>query len=128
MKKTIILISVFILVATVFVGCGRTTEEKKEIISPGNIQKISVELFDQSKRTFEDDNINLVTEMINKAKLTRKKSVQDAPDILPLGKITINDGEEIIYYYQKNDKYYIEKPYSGIYETAVDVNAFLSNL
>ena len=128
MKKTIILISVFILVATVFVGCGRTTEEKKEIISPGNIQKISVELFDKSKKTFEGGSISQVTEMVNKATLTREKSVQDAPDIHPLGRIIINDGEEVIYYYQKNDKYYFEKPYSGIYETSIDVNDFLSEL
>ena len=128
MKRLIIIISVFILVATVFVGCGRTTEGKKGIIPSGNIQKISVELFDKSKKTFEGGAVSQVTEMINKATPTREKSVQDTPNSLPLGKITINDGEEVIYYYQKNDKYYIEKPYSGIYETSIDINNFLSEL
>lgn len=130
MRTYVKIISMLILVAimTVLIGCGVATEGGTGIISSENIKNISVELFDQSKKTFEGDAISQVTEMINKATLTREKSVQDTPDIRPLGKITINDGEEIIYYYQKNDKHYIEKPYVGIYETTVDINAFLSEL
>ena len=123
-----IAICMLVVILAVMVGCGGTTESSERIITSDNIQKISVELFDKSKKTFEGGAVSQVTEMINKATPTREKSVQDTPNSLPLGIITINDGEEVIYYYQKNDKYYFEKPYSGIYEIAVDVNAFLSNL
>ena len=123
-----IAVCMLVVILAVMVGCGGTTESSERIITSDNIQKISVELFDKSKKTFEGGAVSQVTEMINRATPTREKSVQDTPNSLPLGKITINDGEEVIYYYQKNDKCYFEKPYAGIYETAVDVNAFLSEL
>ena len=123
-----IAICMLVVILAVMVGCGGTTESSERIITSDNIQKISVELFDKSKKTFEGGAVSQVTEMINKATPTREKSVQDTPNSLPLGIITINDGEEVIYYYQKNDKYYFEKPYSGIYETSIDVNDFLSEL
>jgi len=121
-------VCMLVVILSVVVGCVGTTESSEKIITSENIQIISVELFDKSKKTFEGDSISQVTEMVNKATLTREKSVQDAPDTHPLGRIIINDGEEVIYYYQKNDKYYFEKPYSGIYETSIDVNDFLSEL
>lgn len=115
-------------IMAVLVGCGAATEDGAGIISSENIKEFSVELFDQSMKTFEGDAIGQVAEMLNQATLTREKSVQDTPDRSPLGKITINDGEEILYYYQEGDKNYIEKPYVGIYETAVDIDVFFSGL
>ena len=120
-------VCILVIIMAVIVGCGGATESSEGIITSENIQKISVELFDKSKKTFEGDAVGQVAEMINKATPTREKSVQDAPDTLPLGRIIIND-DEVIYYYQKNDKYYIEKPYTAIYETSVDINTFLSEL
>ena len=130
MRTYVKTISMLIIVAimAVLVGCGAATEDGTGIISSENIKEFSVELFDQSMKTFEGDAIEQVAEMLNQATLTREKSVQDTPDGSPLGKITINDGEEILYYYQEGDKNYIEKPYVGIYETTVDIDVFFSGL
>lgn len=124
----IITICAFVVMITVIIGCDGTKDNYTEIISSNSIDNISVELFDGSKRIFEGNTISVITETINRATLTEKVSVQDTPDSLPLGKITIDNDKEIIYYYQKDNKYYIEKPYVAIYETTVDINSFLLEL
>lgn len=123
-------IAVFIIIVTMatLIGCSGTKGNNAEIISAENTKNISVVLFDGTEKTFDGNKIDALAEMINKATPTENSSVQDVPDALPLGKIIINDGEEVIYYYQKNSKYYIEKPYTYICETTVDINSFLSEL
>ena len=127
MKKTLILTITFVIVVAL-IGCGKTFETKESLISTKNIEKISVELFDKSTKEFKGDSVNQITDTINTASLTEKESVDDSPNIHPFGKITINDGEEIIYYYQKNGKSFLEKPYTGIYKISVDINSFFENL
>lgn len=123
-----IAICIIILMMAIMVGCGGTKDDGKDIISSGNIDNISVDLFDGSTKELEGDAINKVMGIINDATLTGEDSVNDTPDASVFGKITVNDGEEVFYYYRENDKYYIEKPYAGIYETDVDVNTFIEEI
>lgn len=59
-----------------------------------------------------------------------KESIQDVPNVETYGKVDItnNSGITTFFYYQEDEKYYIEQPYQGIYETDVDIDAYVNGV
>lgn len=121
------IVGLFFVALLLMVGCGANDTDASAITTE-KIDKISVIMFDQSQKTFEDDAIDKILNIINAAKSTNRDSVQDVPEAAPLGKITINDDEEMLYYYQDDGKIYIEKPYAGIYEADDNIDKFFAEL
>ena len=120
----------FIIVTIVLcmTACGVSSEEGVEVVRTKDVAGISVELFDKSTKLIEGDAVDEVVNMLEKAEITGGPSVQDVPDADQYGKITINDGEETLYYYKKDNMFYIEKPYEAIYEIPIDVDDALMDL
>ena len=125
--KITLAVSMAVAIFILAIGCG-TSDSENSIIKSDKVERISIELFNRSEKVFDGDDTSKVIEIIEKAKLTKHESIQDAPDKSPLGKITLNDGEEILYYYYEDEKSYIEKPYEGIYELTADIDKLFVEL
>lgn len=91
-----------------------------------NNEEITIETNDNVK--------SIINKLNNLEKVTTPKSIQDIPvNMEDEIKITFNDEKNTtIYTYMKNNNYYIEQPYNGIYEITKeeyrDINDFYENL
>lgn len=85
-------------------------------------EKIEVKHNEETYFITDKEEISKLIDAFKLAKLTKQKSVQDFPtasDDYYLLYFKDKNNEEIykIFAYKKNKKYYIEKPYQGIYRT-----------
>ncbi|SDB04031.1 DUF5301 domain-containing protein [Eubacterium oxidoreducens] len=125
--RTTIAVSIVVAIFVLATGCGASDNDNR-IVDLDKVERISIELFDHSEKVFDGGDVGKVVDVIKKAKLTKYESVQDAPDKAPLGRIAINEDEEILYYYYEDEKSYIEKPYEGIYELTENIDKLFSEL
>ena len=123
-----LVICLLLALGLILSGCSGSNETVENVITTENIEMVSVELFDKSSKDLNAEQIKKMVTFINEAELTKEESVQDIPSKSPLGRISINDGEEVLYYYQNGDVFYIEKPYEGIFKDSEDVDRFLAEL
>lgn len=73
-----------------------------------------------------EDVINYITK---EEKTTKKASVSDIPQVEEYYIVNFKGTEQVMYLYTKSDKYYIERPYDGIYEiTQEEYNNILKYL
>lgn len=124
-NKKIAILLIILIIITITIGLNYYFKTKKTytITIPELDKIISITLIkDTSTKTINNiDDLKSILELINKLESKIKdKSVQDKPiDEENLIKIDFKfkeDGTSTIYVYEKNNKYYIEQPYIGIYE------------
>ena len=76
------------------------------------------------------ERIGQLLSVFAQAAATSKGSLQDTPSVARCGKVDIssNGGLTTLYYYIEDGKSFIEQPYQGIYETNVDLDAFVLSI
>ncbi len=90
-----------------------------------NLQSISLKQ-DENEKIFSDsDKIKEILDIIGgvKSKI-KKESIQDYPvnvvDAIKVNFNFIGRGASTLFVYEKNNKYYIEQPYNGVYQISAD--------
>lgn len=90
----------------------------------GDIDNVNVSF--EGKKIYHSDKswINDVVSKMGDAKPTRKESVQDVPKVDNYIKVDFKVKKEnfTVFAYEEKGKYYIERPYQGIYE--IDDNLY----
>lgn len=125
MKKLIIIMSLCLLVA--LAGCGKKADP---IDLPDNdaVKSIDISSIDGDKIELSEDGMKEILHIVRDAEPTRSQSINDQPTNLDAyGTIVINTNEEstVLYYYEKNGKYYVEQPYVGIYRLDFNPEAIM---
>lgn len=120
----IVILFIVILVIGLILWWKLSTGELYELDVPKayNLSSISYELDSGSITVATEEEMNKVLNGISKLNLSTKKvSVQDIPVgvemLVPIRLYYKEDDTLGTYYlYKKNDKYYLEEPYNGIYD------------
>lgn len=104
-----------------------------DIPNSHNLSSISYELPTGIETVAEEEKMDRVLNGLNELNLeTKSVSVQDVPtDVENLVSIRLNYKEDAVgsfYLYSKNDKYYIEEPYNGIYKIDKDKYEYIISL
>lgn len=84
-------------------------ENIKSVVSQKNTSGGKIEV---SSKTLIAEIITAITN----ERTTKQKSERDLPDVQEYYIITFKDTEQKIYMYIKDDQYYIEEPYNGMYK------------
>lgn len=128
MKKVLVIISVVILVA---LGIGASYYfvngkiYKLNLPPLDNLQSISLHQNENEKVIDNSEEMNKVLYTISDIKSKNKKeSIQDSPvnvdNEIRIDFNFIGRGTSTIFVYKKNNKYYIERSYNGIYKISND--------
>lgn len=135
-KKNMVCIILVIILIAIIVGItlyfiNRKTYELK-LPSLEKIESISIEQNTNKKVISKQSEIKEILDNIsNLNTITQEESIQDAPINSENGiKVDFNLKEmeiSTIFIYQKNNKYYIEQPYNGIYKISKDAYDSLLN-
>ncbi len=126
---------VFLILITIF---GITYYAKKyELNLPelGDIESIILESTNKKSYTDETGKKDILTTLKGKGRSTKSQSIQDSPveatNEIKIDFILKTNLTSTLYVYMKNNKYYIEQPYNGIYEITIDeynsINSYLVN-
>lgn len=92
------------------------------------IAAIEITAADGTMVSYSDkETIERILSILTQAAATSKQSIQDYPQVDECGEIDIltDDRGVTVYYYEERGKHYIEQTYQGIYETNVDIDAFV---
>lgn len=126
-RKTRVLFLITMMICTfIFSGCAQK-EKANIVMQSSKLEAITITLFNEDIIEVTDSTkIQDIVNVINNAKQTKDESTQDVPDVEKYGKITFvsKGNDRILYYYEKNKKWYIEEPYVGIYECSQNLNNF----
>lgn len=121
-RKTRVLFLITMMICTfIFSGCAQK-EKANIVMQSSKLEAITITLFNEDIIEVTDSTkIQDIVNVINNAKQTKDESTQDVPDVEKYGKITFvsKGNDRILYYYEKNKKWYIEEPYVGIYELSL---------
>ncbi len=90
-----------------------------------NLKSISLNLNDKNVIVTDEEEMKDILSVLNNTKkVTKNESIQDAPvnvkDEIKLKFNLTKDEIFTIFVYTKNQKYYIEQPYNGIYQISGD--------
>ncbi|WP_329385556.1 DUF5301 domain-containing protein [Anaerofustis butyriciformans] len=120
MKKYLL---ICLICSLLFVGCSKTASPIS-LPKAGDIDNVNVSF--EGKKIYHSDKswINDVVSKMGDAKPTRKESVQDVPKVDNYIKVDFKVKKEnfTVFAYEEKGKYYIERPYQGIYE--IDDNLY----
>ncbi len=137
-KSNIIKVFIGICVLLVFGGIFWYKMATRQVYVPDipnshNLASISYELPTGSITVAEVEKMDKVLEGIHKLDLkTQAVSVQDMPteaeDLVCIRFYYKEDAVGSFYLYKKNDKYYLEEPYNGIYKITESDYKYIVNL
>lgn len=133
MKKILSCFYLFtVLTAILFLGgCGKQAE-LIALPAVNEIDSIDITTLDGSKVSYSDKEwIEQFLTIVAQAEATVKESIQVVPThVETYGKVHIsnNGGITTFFYYIEDERYFIEQPYQGIYETDVDIDAFVNGV
>lgn len=118
--KVISLMLCFIISMIFLFSCSEKTVNDLQLPKKEQTEKIEIKHNEGTYFITDKEEISKLIDAFQLAKLTKQKSVQDFPtasDEYYLLCFKDKNNEEIykIFAYKKNKKYYIEKPYQGIY-------------
>lgn len=120
MKKYLL---ICLICSLLLVGCSKTASPIS-LPKAGDIDTVNVAF--EGKKIYHNDKswINDVISKMGDAKPTRKESVQDVPKVDNYIKVDFKVKKEnfTVFAYEEKGKYYIERPYQGIYE--IDDNLY----
>ena len=111
----------FVIISMLVTGCGdERAALPLELPDTEQITAIEITTIDGFSCLCSDSKwIDRFISLISSVQSTDKPSVQEHPASDYYGEFSILDGDRIIetiYYYLKDDKWYVEKTYQGIYE------------
>lgn len=129
-KKTIIFILILFMCIGAVLGifCYNKLNKSSYSLNLPSSDSVYNIILEQNGKTSEIDNKekikDIVDVIIEVKRTTKEKSIQDSP-------INVNNEIKIdfefednkiatVFAYEKNDKYYIEQPYNGIYRISPD--------
>lgn len=123
--KTISLILCLIISMIFLFSCNDKTVNDLQLPKKEQTEKIELKHNEEIYFITNKEELSKLIDAFQLAKLTKQKSVQDFPtasDNYYLLCFKDKNNEEIykIFAYKKGKKYYIEKPYQGIYRIADD--------
>lgn len=126
-KKVLFIAIGIVLIAIIGVVCllnFNKTEYRLNIPKEADsFTSITLEKNDEEITIETSDNIQSIMNMLNSSeRITTEESIQDVPTNMEDEiKITFNDEKNTtIFIYEKNNKYYIEQAYNGIYKITKD--------
>ena len=136
-KKPTFLIMAFAVMACLIVAiCFLTNPNKSPhnpIILPtaAEIDSIDITTLDGSQVSYSDREwIEQFLAVVTQAQATTRESIQDVPNVDIYGKVDIanNGGVTTFFYYVDEEKFCIEQPYEGIYETDVNIDSLVKGI
>lgn len=119
------------LIPVIYLWSAFSPEVANPIVLPDidRIEAIEITTTDGTVVSYSDkETINQILSILTQATATSKQSIQDYPQVGKCGEVDILTNEHwvTVYYYTENGKHYIEQTYQGIYETDVDMDAFIT--
>ena len=131
MKKKNVFIVIFIillLVMAIWIFYHFMNNSRTYVLNLPQLEKlesISLEKDTTVKTISENEEIEDILNVLKgNGRTTKSESIQDSP-VNTSSKIRVNfhfkeSGTSTVFVYEKNDKYYIEQPYNGIYRISMD--------
>ncbi|MDD3252377.1 MAG: DUF5301 domain-containing protein [Lachnospiraceae bacterium] len=118
MKKIVSILVVVMIIASL-AGCSQKAADPIVLPDENSIQSVDITVDDELVNFTDIEWIKQCMSNIANAQATAKESVNDMPQVDDYIKIDINTNNAVstLFVYEKNDKYYIEQAYQGIYET-----------
>lgn len=134
-----VLIAILLIVAVVYKHRDRRTYELN-LPQVEELSKIELKKNGMSVGIYKTDEItDIINVLLGVKRITKTESIQDSP-------VNVNDEIQVdfildedirykavstIFLYEKNEKYYIEQPYNGIYQISADeynsIKVYLDN-
>ncbi len=109
-----------LLALALLAGCGKTADPI-DLPPDDAVTGIGVVTMNgDGISVMEADRIVTVMNVLRAAKPTRTPSVNDRPtNVTACGTVSIHAGGNttVVYYYERDNRHYIEQPYRGIYRT-----------
>lgn len=127
MKKFVALILTLVCMLGL-VACNQKVAPPIVLPDIDKIETIEITTTDGTIVTYTDEEqIEQILSILTQATATSQQSIQDYPQVDKCGEVDIltDDKGTTVYYYEKKGKHYIEQTYQGIYETDVDIDAFV---
>lgn len=124
--KQILLTFVIIFLILMIIFGIMNYAKKYELNLPelGDIESIILENTNKKNYTDEKSKKDILTTLKGKGRSTKLQSIQDSPveatNEIKIDFILKTNLTSTLYVYMKNNKYYIEQPYNGIYEISID--------
>lgn len=124
MRKTSLL-GFVLLCAIILTGCGQATNQPITLPDANNIIKAELSTEESDVKTCSSTEISDILTALQSATLTHRESIHDIPFAADWIKVDMffENGFSRFYAYKDNGKYYVEQPYSGIYE--IDESVYL---
>lgn len=110
------------------VACNQKVAPPIVLPDVDKIEAIEITTTDGTVISYSDkETIEQILSILTQATATSKQSIQDYPQVDECSEIGISTDDKgtTVYYYEKKGKHYIEQPYQGIYQTDVDIDAFV---
>ena len=106
-------------------GCGNKTTYTLNLPQLENLKNISLIQNANEKSISSTERMKEILDVINGVKrVTKNGSIQDAPinvsNVIKIDFNFIDEGSSTLFVYKKNNKYFIEQPYNGIYQISKD--------
>ena len=123
---------IFIIIVGIIYGAKNYELNLPEL---GDIESITLESTNKKIYTDETNKKDILTTLNGKGRSTKEQSIQDSPveatNEIKIDFILKQNLTSTLYVYMKNNKYYIEQPYNGIYKISRDeynsINSYLVN-
>ena len=131
MKKRSLLLGLALITIMLFTTACSKTEYTLNL--PTEPTSITLTKADDDRTIMTVENIQTVlTTLKGSGRITTNESIQDSPsetvDEIKIDFAHNPEGTSTIFVYKKDDKFYIEQPYNGIYEITVDEYNSISEL
>lgn len=126
MKKKLFSILICMSLMFVIIGCSNSKTYTIDIFKLDEVSSITIDTLSQYDNIIEVNDKETIKKIYNifNNKETNIESINDNPtnpEILFIVTFYNNEGEhKSSYIYKKNNKYYLEQPYNGIYESTFD--------
>lgn len=132
-KNVVFLILGIILVVAVIGIAYIFANRRTYILNLPQVEKlknISLKQNDEERIISESDEMEELLKVINGVKrVTKEESIQDSPvnidNLIKIDFYFVENGVSTIFVYKKNNNYYIEQPYNGIYQINSDEYDFI---
>lgn len=112
----------FCIILGCFAGCGKSnlyTIRLPDVENLSSVSVVSLSRYDETK-IFSDTETMEEIYHVFQGRETKRESINDNPpvDVAELYAVTFENADEAvrIYIYRRDNKYYIEQPYNGIYK------------
>lgn len=133
-SNNILLLSVVLILISFSLICHFKNKQTYELNLPKleEIETIALKEDTNGVVITSLDEIKKILEIFtNVSKITNKESIQDFPVNVDK-KIQIDfyldeESSLTVFLYQKNNKYYLEQPYNGIYDISIDLYNLIDN-